>query len=152
MSFNYEIRPFKGLGELNFGMAAGEVQALLGPAEEVEEIEDGAENKTIIWHYWSMGISLFFNENNDLTLSSIETDNSLSSLWGKFIFRMNEKQLIELFTEQGFSQIDIEEEEWGEKRVSFDDALTDLYFEEGELTSISWGQIFDDFEISLWPN
>jgi hypothetical protein len=151
MNVTMEIKPMKGLGELEFGMKAEDVEKILGTAEEVEEIDE-EEVKTLIWHYWSKGISVFFDEEHNNKLSSIELDNTTATLWGNLVFDMKEKELIELFKEKGYKDLDEEEHEWGEKRVSFDDAMIDLYFEEGELSSINYGVFLNDFEIAVWPN
>ncbi|HET6244259.1 MAG: hypothetical protein H0V01_15895 [Bacteroidetes bacterium] len=152
MNVNLEINPMKGLGELNFGISTEEVVQIMGEPEEVEEMEPESEIRTLIWHYWSNGISLFFDEENDLKLTSIEVDNNMVTLWGQMIFNLKEKEIIELFKSKGFKEIDIEEQEWGEKRISFDDAMVDLYYEEGELNSINYGVFINDFEIAVWPN
>jgi hypothetical protein len=151
MNLSMEIKPMKGLGELVFGMKAEEVQKLLGEAEETEEIDE-EEVKTLIWHYWTKGFSVFFDEDQNNRLSSIEIDNEEATLWGKRIFQMDEKTLVDLFKEKGFKELDIEDHEWGERRVSFDDAIVDLYFENGELTGINYGVFLNEMEIAIWPN
>ena len=46
--------------------------------------------------------------------------------------------------EQGFKELD-EDDENGEHRVSFEDALTDFFFDEdNSLKAVSWGVIVDD--------
>ncbi|MDQ3190297.1 MAG: hypothetical protein M3Q58_01755 [Bacteroidota bacterium] len=152
MDVNLEIKPMKGLGDLNFGITSEEVIKRIGAPEEIEEIEPESEIRTLIWHYWSKGLSLFFDEENDLKLTSIEVDNNMTTLWGHMIFNMDEKEIIELFKSKGYKEIDIEEQEWGEKRISFDDAMVDLYYEEGELNSINYGVFINEMEIAVWPN
>ncbi len=152
MNVNLEIKPMKGLGDLAFGISSEEVIKIIGAPEEIEAIEPESEIRTLIWHYWSKGLSLFFDEENDLKLTSIEVDNNMTTLWGEMIFNMNEKQIIELFKSKGYKEIDIEEQEWGEKRISFDDAMVDLYYEEGELNSINYGVFINEMEIAVWPN
>jgi hypothetical protein len=152
MNISFDIKPMQGLGELNFGIKAEEAKALLGEPEEVEDIDNNGEFKTVIWHYWNKGVSVFFDEDQGMKLSSIEVDNSMATLWGNLVFQMTEEQLIKLFKEKGYQEVDTEDQDWGEKRVSFDDAMVDLYFEDGELTSINYGVYLDDFEIAVWPN
>jgi hypothetical protein len=152
MNLSFDIIPMKGLGDLTFGMKAEEVKNILGEPEEIEDIDNSGEFKTVIWHYWAKGLSVFFDEDNGMKLSSIEVDNSVATLWGNLIFQMTEPQIINLFKEKGYEEVDSEEQDWGEKRVSFDDAMVDLYFEDGDLTSINYGVYLDDFEIAVWPN
>lgn len=72
-------------------------------------------------------------------LSCFETDNRETVLFGKKIFDMDEKQIIDLMKNEGLTQIDQEEEEWGEKRISFDEGLIDFYFQDGKLVTVNWG-------------
>ena len=64
---------------------------------------------------------------------------------------MNEIEIIKLFKENNFEVTDSEKHEWGEKRVSFDEALVDLYFENGKLQSINFGKVADNQSFFL-PN
>ena len=152
MGVNIEIKPMEGLGELNFGVTKEEVERMVGAPEDVEDTDGENDIRTLIWHYWSKGFSAFFDEDNNYKLSSLEVDNQMATLWGQLIFNMKEEELIELFRSKGFKEIDIEEQEWGERRVSIDDAMVDLYFEEGELNSINFGVFINDLEIAVWPN
>ena len=152
MGVNIEIKPMEGLGELNFGVTKEEVERMVGAPEDVEEMDTENDIRTLIWHYWSKGFSAFFDEDNNFKLSSLEVDNQMATLWGQLIFNMKEEELIELFRSKGFKEIDTEEQEWGERRVSIDDAMVDLYFEEGELNSINFGVFINDLEIAVWPN
>ena len=59
---------------------------------------------------------------------------------------MKSQEIIDLMMANGFEEIDEDEEEWGEKRISFDEALIDFYFESDELVTVNWGVFFDEFE------
>lgn len=147
-----ELKPKVGLGSLKFGMNKEDVKSLLDAPEEEETIDEGEEFKTLIWHYWDKGFSVFFDEAHHGRVTSIEVDNCDTRLWGKNIFNMKEQELIDLFKEHGYSEVDTEDCDWGERRVSIDDAFVDLYFEDKELTSVNFGVVMDDMEIVLWPN
>jgi len=82
---------------------------------------------------------VFFEGKNNHVLSCFETDNEETTLFGKKVFSMTEQEIIELMKEEGLTQIDTEEEEWGEKRVSFDEGLIDFYFQDGKLVTVNWG-------------
>ena len=51
---------------------------------------------------------------------------------------LTEQELKKLMTEKGFKELDEEKEQWGEKRISFDDADIDFYFENGKLISVNY--------------
>jgi hypothetical protein len=149
---NFEIRPREGLGKLKFGATMQDAETCFGAAEEVENLEGEGDYKAIVWHYWNRGFSLFFDEGGKQTFTCVEIDNDEAMLWGERIFDMEEEDIIELFKTKGFKEIDSELHEWGEKRVSFDDALVDLYFENGELVSINYGIFEEDPKIIFFPN
>jgi hypothetical protein len=68
------------------------------------------------------------------------------------IFKLKETQIIDLMKQNGFSFSDSEQQEWGEKRISFDDAGLDCYFENGKLVSINFGVIDDINNYVFLPN
>lgn len=131
----------KGIGTVTFGMKADEIEKLMGKPNEVEDFDEDDEFASRIWHYWNQGLSLFFEGENLDVFTSLEIDLEDTTLFGKEIFKMSEKQIIELMKSKGFEEIDEEEHEWGEKRISFDDALIDFYFQESKLTSVNFGVI-----------
>ena len=150
-----EIIPCEGLNKLQFGTSREEAEGLFGMAEEKEMIESGdGDYKTEVWHFWSKGFSLFFDENVSYRFTCAEIDNNKAELWGNPIFDLTEGEIISLFQKKGFREIDSEVHEWGEKRVSFDDALVDLYFENNKLVSVNYGVLSseDERKIVIFPN
>lgn len=147
-----EIRPKVGIGTLKFGASMSEVEKHFGKPEEVEKVEGETDYKTTVWHYWDRGFSLFFDEEEKNNFTCVEIDNEEALLWDKQVFNMNEEEIKALFKSKGFTEIDTEEEEWGEKRISYDDAVVDMYFEDGELTSINYGVFPEDEKILILPN
>ncbi len=146
-----EVKLLEGFGELDFGIAPEKVIEFLGNPDEKETFEVPDEGDVEVYHYWKKGISLFFENPENPALANFETDNEDATLFGRKIFEMNEENIISLMKENGYSEMDVEmmddEEFENEKRVSFDDALVDLFFEDGILMTISWGLILDEDEI-----
>ena len=136
----FEIQPKKGLNELTFGASPEKATQILGEPTEIEALDDDSEEKleTELWYYDEDGLCLFFEGEPDFELTSIEINNQGALLFGKIIFEMNEDQIIELMKANGFGEMYTEDEEWGEKLLSFEDALIDFYFEEGKLVSVNW--------------
>ena len=150
-----EIKPMEGINSLLFGKTKQDAEIIFGKPEEIETIESGvAEYKTRVWHYWTKGFSLFFDENVDFKFTCAEIDNKSAMLWDAEIFILSEKNIIELFKSKGYKELDSEVHEWGEKRVSFDDALVDLYFENNKLISVNYGILSDstDNKMIIFPN
>jgi hypothetical protein len=130
----------KHFGGLPFGASEKDAVAIFGEPEEKETLEAIDGSFSAVWHYWSKGFSLFFDQPQGGHFCCVEADSSVSlRLWDTGLFDLNETQLKALFKLKGFRDMDEENHEWGEKRVSFDDAMADFYFEKGELVSINFG-------------
>lgn len=136
---NLTINIKQGLGDVRFNMPVEEVVALLGNADEVENIDNAADEPTTVLRYNNHGITLFFEGENPV-LACIDVSNEECTLLDKRIFDMNERQLVELMVANKYLEQDADEEEWGERRVSFPEGNIDFFFDEGELVSIIIGQ------------
>lgn len=153
MNINYEIKPLVGFGQLKFGSDAATVENYMGEPQEIEDLPGEAdESDAEVWNYWDLGHTVFFEKDQENRCTCFETDNENATLFGKNVFEMNETQIIALMKENGFFEIDIEDEEWGERRVSFSDAVMDFYFENNKLTSVSWGVMINlETDEAAWP-
>lgn len=136
-----EIGLLEGLDELKFGDSPETVKNILGEPVEVEDIGEEVDEDldTILWSYDELGLTVFFEGKNKHVLSCFETDNESTTLFDKKLFSLGEKEIIALMKENGLTMMDVEEEEWGEKRVSFDEALIDFYFQNDKLVTVNWG-------------
>ncbi|MGZ3884700.1 MAG: hypothetical protein ACXVP0_17640 [Bacteroidia bacterium] len=150
---SFEIHLLKGFGTFNFGQTADEALKLFGPPEETQTLEDDIlKTSSYVMHYWTLGVSLFFDNLKNKTFSSVEVDNPETILFGKNIFELNEKQLGELMKQNGYALSETEQHTWGEKRLSFDDVCLDCYFENGRLSSINFGVLNSPDTFSYFPN
>ena len=153
MDFTPQIHLLKGFGSLNFGLTISDAEAVYGKPNEVQVLNDDIlETSCTVLHYWDLGFSLFFDNKNLKKFSSVEVDNEDTLLFGTKIFDLKETQLIELMKQHSYPLSDTEQQEWGEKRLSFDDVGLDCYFENGQLSSINFGVIDDTAEFNFLPN
>ena len=153
MSFTLEIQLMKGFSNFNFGQIVTDAEALFGLADEAQTLEDDIlETSSYVMHYWSLGFSLFFDKNKGNAFSSVEVDNKETLMFKQKVFSMSEKALIELLKVNGYKLSDSETHSWGEKRLSFDDAGLDCYFENGKLVSINFGVANFGTNFSYFPN
>ncbi|MDT8393989.1 MAG: hypothetical protein RQ761_09090 [Bacteroidales bacterium] len=141
--FTPEIKPKEGFGEIKFGENSDQITNILGEPEEVEIIEDDDDFNTTILNYWEEGLSAFFEGVDNAVLSCLETDIPDATLYGKRVFDLDEVQIITLMEEHGFEVAETEEED-GERRISYDDALIDFFFHEGELIAVNWGVLVNE--------
>lgn len=131
----------KGLGEIHFGCTPELVRALVGEPEDVEELESPIDGtvESIVWNYPDAGLIFFFEAaNGEPTLSTIESDNLETVIFNSKVFNITRDKIITLMQENGYSGLEEDDETWGEHRVTFDDAQIDFYFNDQELTLVSW--------------
>jgi hypothetical protein len=153
MNSTFQINLLKGFSDFNFGQTITEAELFFGKPEEIQILEDDIlETSCTVLHYWDKGFSLFFDNKNQKKFSSVEVDNKDSLLFNTKLFTQNEKTLVELMNQNGFQLSDTEQQEWGEKRLSFDEAGLDCYFENGKMTSINFGVIEDINTYQFLPN
>lgn len=147
-----EIKPKEGFGELAFGDVTERVTDYLGKPEEIENIEDDDLFNTTILNYWEKGISVFFEGSEKSVIACFETDHPDSILYGERVFDLNEMEIKNLMSGKGFELAEEELEESGEKRLSYDDAMIDFFFEEDELIAVNWGVLVNEHgEIEEMP-
>ena len=131
----------KGMGEIHFGCTPELVRALLGEPDEVEELESAVDGvvESIVWNYPDAGLNFFFEAaNGEPSLSTIESDNLETVAFNAKIFNLTKDSIINLMKENGYTDLDEDDETWGEHRVTFDDAQIDFYFDDQALTLVSW--------------
>ena len=131
----------KGMGEIHFGCTPELIRAIFGEPEDVEELENAMDGhvESIVWNYPDAGLNFFFDAaNGEPTLSTIESDNLETVLFNARIFNITRDNIIAIMNENGFKDIDEDDETWGEHRVTFEDAQIDFYFADQELTLVSW--------------
>ena len=136
-----KIEILKGLNAIRFGMHPEEISKIMGAADETEEVDsmyDGTLD-SIIWHYNEFDMSFFFDASGlEPELITIETGNPEAEINGEKIFSFGQKQAIAYIESLGFTEMEQEDETWGEHRITFDDAQLDFYFNVNEMTLVSW--------------
>ncbi|MCU0371353.1 MAG: hypothetical protein MUC31_08055 [Bacteroidales bacterium] len=139
-----DIVPKVGFGEIQFGDTSEKVIKLLGQPEDVENIEDVDGFNTVVLYYYELGITIFFEGREKSVVACIEIENPEAVMFGKTIFDMTEEDIIALMKEKGFEVAEMELETTGERRVSYDDAMIDFFFLEGDLVVVNWGVLVNE--------
>ncbi|MCX6272618.1 MAG: hypothetical protein NTU44_15650 [Bacteroidetes bacterium] len=140
-----EIKPKQGLGDVKFGDTMETLFGYLGQPEDMEELEDADEFPTLVLNYWDEKITVFVEGIEKQVISCFEVDNDQSILFGKWAFNLKEEEITALMTANGYTLMDVGLEEWGEKRLTFEDGMIDFFFDkEGNLLSINWGVLVND--------
>lgn len=147
-----DIKPCIGLSNLIFGSTMNQAKICFGEPEDVEIMDDTEDIQSTVWHYWEKGFSLFFEDKSNHEFCCVEVDNKSSLMFGIEIFNLSEKEIIVLLKEKSYKDIDTEMHDWGEKRISFDDANIDFYFDKNKLVSINFGKPPISSKILILPN
>lgn len=132
------IKLKEGLGDIAFGMPVEDVVKLLGTADEVENIDNAADESTTVLRYNEIGLTLFCEGENP-TVACIDIANEDCTLFGEHIFDMDEREIVALMVKNNITEQDVDEEDWGERRVTLNEGNIDFYFDNGELISIILG-------------
>ncbi len=148
-----EIKLLEGFCTLAFGASKEEAVLVFGEPEEIQNLTDDIlNNNSMVYHYWNEGYSLFFNTNQNQTFCSVEIDNKDVLLFETCLFALKEKEIIDLMKQHGYQLSDSEVHKWGEKRLSFDEAGLDCYFENGKLVSVNFGVPDNGTNFMYFPN
>jgi hypothetical protein len=148
-----EIKLLKGFCSITFGETMDSVKKIVGEPEEIQQLSDDVlHTASTVYHYWDLGYSLFFDNYKNNSFCSVELDNKAAVLFNVKIFALKEKEVIELLKTNGYKLTDNETHEWGEKRLSFDDAGLDCYFENQKMVSVNFGSIEANQNLYYFPN
>ena len=139
------IEPLKGFGEIPFGMSLDDAVKLLGNPNYYEELSDMEEtgNRSIYYEYEELETKIYFEGITKSVAACFETENHDAVLYGTKVFELSRAEVMELMSENGFSELE-EEDEDGEHRVSFEDAMIDFFFDGDVMKAVSWGVLVDD--------
>ena len=141
----FVIEPLKGFGEIPFGMALDDAVKRLGNPNFYEELSDMEEtgNRSIFYEYDDIETNIYFEGITKSVVACFETENEEAVLYGTKVFGLSRAEVIVLMQDNGFKELE-EEDEDGEHRVSFEDAMIDFFFDDNKMTAVSWGVLVDD--------
>jgi len=145
MMKDFTIEPLKGYGEIPFGMTLDETVKKLGMPDFYEELSDMEEtgNRSIFYEYDELETNIYFEGVTKSVVACFETENMEATLYGESVFDLTKEEVVDLMKKHGFKELE-EETEDEELRVSFEDAMIDFFFDEDELTAVSWGVLVDE--------
>jgi hypothetical protein len=141
----FVIEPLKGFGEIPFGMALDDAVKKLGSPNFYEELSDMEEtgNRSIFYEYDDLDTNIYFEGITKSVVACFETENEEAVLYGTKVFELSRAEVVVLMQDNGFKELE-EEDEDGEHRVSFNDAMVDFFFDGDKMIAVSWGVLVDD--------
>ncbi|MBN2237953.1 MAG: hypothetical protein JW729_10355 [Bacteroidales bacterium] len=141
---NLEMKPKEGLGDILFGEIPENLTKIMGEPETAEEIRTDDDLKTTILTFPNEGITVFLEGLVEPIVSNFDCDNEDATLFGVKVFEKTEAEIKQLMIDNGYSVFEEDEEEWGERRLSCEDALMDFYFLDEKLQAVNFGVYIKD--------
>jgi hypothetical protein len=135
------IKIKEGLNDLPFHCSPEKVREVFSSPFESEELDNPVDGslESLVWNYEEPSVNFFFDTTGmEPSLMTIESEDIETELFGKKIFQLNLADILLLMKNNGYGEFEEEDETWGEHRITFDDAQLDFYFEQDELSLVSW--------------
>jgi hypothetical protein len=145
-----EIIIGQGIGSIVFGMTKDELIEVAGKPDEKEQFnyDESDENQAESWHYDSLELSVAFEEINDWKLTSIAVSSPGYSLEGKKLIGLTKDEVLKEISSFDLGTMEYEDCSTDESPdlgvISFDESALNLWFDEGVLTEIQWGALWED--------
>lgn len=132
LSFNiFPDALFNGVPLKNVNL--GNYSSFFGEATDREMPDSSAQDEQLtICHFDEQKFSLFFQDNKLITLSF---SSPAFQMFEQSVFKLKEKELIELFAANGFTEHEIDKD-WGEKQLVFESAGITFFFDNQKVSEV----------------
>lgn len=141
-----EVVPGQGVGSLRYGMYRTDVEALLGEAElsSREQYTDAAV-RDLYWSldYFSLGLSLTFNQEDNYRLSCITLSRTGFELFGADLIGIPYTKLRTLLANNGYFTKRTE-------RLEIEALGLVFWFQGDQLDEIQCNCLYDDAQKPIW--
>ena len=85
------------------------------------------ENRSIYYEYDDLQTNIYFEGITKSVVACFETENENATLYGKKVFDLDQKAVIEMMKAKGFNELEQETED-GELRISFADIAQKVFY------------------------
>lgn len=134
MDLLYEFKPEKRFcGKLLSDISPAVVTELFGDPDEIDLPQNPTYGEDVTtYHFFGLNLTLFFNVHQ---LLSIAVANPTFKLFDVEVFKLREKELIELFKTNGYPTHELDAD-FGEKQLVFEDAKVTVFFDNQVVSEI----------------
>jgi hypothetical protein len=145
-----EIIIGQGIGSIIFGMTKDELKEVAGKPDETEQYnyDDSEEFNAESWHYDSLELSVAFEEENDWKLSNIAVSSPGYLFNGKKLIGLTKDEVVKEIKGMELGTLEVEDcssdDDPNLSVISFDESALNLWFDEGILTEIQWGILWEE--------
>ena len=141
-----EILPGVGVGKIRFGMLEADALEAIGPASKTFE-EEGVRHLL----YNEMQLDLWFDTEEHNQLEWISCSHPDLTFQGKKIMGMATEAVVEL-VKSGLTEQDVEHDDYQSfESYTLKEDWIELQCTYGALTSVNFGNRFDENEDPIWP-
>ncbi|MDG9670087.1 hypothetical protein ONV78_20290 [Hahella sp. CR1] len=142
----FHIQPGVGIGDLIFGLGREDVEKLLG-APDKEHVNDYND---VFLHYHEKQLALRFDHDSDLRLSWIDCHNPKAVLFGQSLIGEPQGEVLKVVQSHHAGKSEVDEFLSFESHT-YHDIWTEFQFNDGRLTNINLGYVFDEDHEPVWP-
>ena len=153
-----DIKVGLGLGDIKFGCSKEDLIQLIGEPTEKDTYNASGEEEgylTESWHYDELEFSVSFDEEDNWKLTTIAASSNEFTLNNKQLFGLSIDEVLDLLKDEnlGDNELDdLSDDVVSQKLISFIDSSLNLWFEEGKLSEIQWGVLWEDEDTPKWPS
>jgi hypothetical protein len=148
-----------GLGEIRFGWSKDQLEKYLGTPDEKDDftypVSEDTEVGSESWHYDEYEFSASFNEEDEWKLGALAVSSDEFLLNGKKLIGLSREAFLNEIKDLNLGEYD--EEDWSsdenpdQKLMAFADTSINFWFEDGFVTEIQWGPMFNEEDEPIWP-
>lgn len=148
------IIPGVGLGDLKFGMDREQVQMMMGPPTDMEDVtySESPDDARQSWHYESLELTLAFDASDGWCLTSLTLESRVPRYRGASLMGLNRSELFAKMEEVGILGLEIDREVGGDGYLIKSEALNmDFWMTTGRVAEIQWRPFLDANGNVRWP-
>lgn len=155
---NKEIIPGTGLDELKFGLTRDEVKQQFGEPDEIEQYADEDTDEVLneAWHYDDLELSISFDKDENWKMSTISVSDASFKIAGKEVIGLTKEELDAFISANDFGNGEMEEwsidDEETQHVLTIEDKSINFWFNQGKVSEIQWGPLYDSEDNTIWPN
>ena len=145
-----------GLGDIPFGISREKLIDLLGDPTETDQysaVED-EDYVTESWHYDEHEFSVSFDEEDNWRLTTIAISSDEALLNDTALIGKDKASVIEILKTFNLGEMeseDISADIDNSELLSFVESSINFWFEDGVLSEIQWGVLWEDEDTPKWP-
>jgi hypothetical protein len=152
---DYEIEPGRGIGTLLFGIAKNELDAMLGPPDDIEFAEEPGRERWETQLYSAIRCSFSFDPGEGNRLVAILVENGYFHIGKKIRVGLGRDDLLAVASVMKLGDpvtgARITEELLPEESIAYGDSGLEFILESGKISAIILVPLKDDKGKIIWP-